>query len=393
MTTVRVWSSVFVASFVVLAACGGSSTSDDQATDAGPSTSAEAPPTTDAAETDSTAVESSETATREVESSSNDAEPADTMADDVGQEPEAVPPVEFPLTISDALGNEFTFDEPVTFGCVFRTCTELHADLGVPEAAGSVLYAAGGNTESSIFYPAGPPSYIVADYRNPEDWAGSDVDAVVSRVPQNPLIENTAGDLALTYYVHSPTDEVSSLAGLDAYLDNLWRFGQMLDRPQAAANKIGDYEAMIANLSALSTPELAARTVSVLVSGEEYFLMSERSPFCDVIQTTGLGNCVSIGDNSEVNAEAYLALDPDWIVYYPGVTTAAERTDAVWPELSAVQNGQAYDSVNGDYHCCSARTLVVALQEFVHFSVPGADMPAPTEFSEFDPSTSPLFER
>ena len=38
----------------------------------------------------------------------------------------------FPLTITDATGQEFTFDAPPKIGCYWYGCFEALADLGVP---------------------------------------------------------------------------------------------------------------------------------------------------------------------------------------------------------------------------------------------------------------------
>lgn len=386
-TGVRV---VVVGALVVLAACGGSSGSADPV-GGNPGTE---PPATAAPEDDEPPSDAGpEENEPEVVAEEPVQESAPETAPQTEPEPEPVPPVEFPLTITDALGTEFTFDGPVSFGCVWTGCSEVHADLGIREGAASVSFAADGDTSSPFLYPVGPPEYIVADYLNVEDWAGADIDAVVSRVPQNPGIEAAAGGLLPTFYLHAPSYAESSVAGFDAYRENIWLFGQLLGEPQAAADTLANYDAMMVNLSAMSTPELASRTVSVIRNGEEYQPYTEDTPFCDVIQATGLGTCVIVGETAEMNAEAYLAIDPDWIVYYSGAVAASDRSDPVWPELSAVQNNQVVESVDASYHCCGARSLLLALQEFVHATVPDSGIEAPGPGLEFVPAASPLFER
>jgi len=106
-----------------------------------------------------------------------------------------------------------------------------------------------------------------------------------------------------------------------------------------------------------------------------------------------LGNCIGEGAASyEVNAEEFLNLDPDWIVYQTGDASYQERTDPVWAELRAVKAGQVFDATNNRYYCCSTRGLILALQDYANHLLPAGTVPPTGPQGEFDPTQSPLVQ-
>ena len=293
----------------------------------------------------------------------------------------------FPLTITDAAGQEFTFDAPPRIGCWWAGCTEILADLGL------VAHAAGYDEETakSIFaYPQGLPPQQIADTQNPELWAAAEVDIVIMRVPVAP--EHDAYKLATpVFYLHHPSYGESAQSGYDAFLENLRIVGQLTGKPEAAAAAIARFTTDLDTLRSLSTPEIAAQTVAVLFQGDGYRMIGPGNPFCVALAEAELGTCIGEGAASyEVNAEEFLGLDPDWIVYQTGDTSYQDRADPIWAELSAVKAGQVYDATNNRYYCCSTRGLILALQDYANHVLPAGTVPATGPQGEFDPTQSPL---
>lgn len=295
----------------------------------------------------------------------------------------------FPLTITDAVGQEFTFDAPPKLGCWWAGCTEMLADLGVPAHAASVTE----ETSQSVFlYPVGLPPQNVADTQNPELWAAAEVDLILMRVPADPAQEPLKA-AAPIFYLHHPSYGESAQSGYQAFVENLHLLGQLTARPAEAEAAIARFMTVMDNLRALSTPETAAQTVAVLFQGEEYRMIGPGNPFCVALAEVGLGQCVGEGNASyELNAEEFLSLDPDWLVYQFGDGSYADRTDPVWSQLTAVKEGRVYDAKNHRYYCCSLRGLILALQEFAHYTLPEANIPDPGPWLDFDPLQSPLVQ-
>ena len=295
----------------------------------------------------------------------------------------------FPLTITDAAGVEYTFDAPPKIGCWWAGCTEMFADLGIPPHAAAFTDA---NAGSVALFPAGTPAENIADFQNPELWAAAEVDLILMRVPVDPAQEPIKA-AAPIFYLHHPSYGESSQSGYAAFIENLRIVGQLTGKPAEAEVAIARFDTVLENLRALSTPETQALSVAVLFQGEEYRVIGPGNPFCAALAEVQLGQCVGEGDASyEVNAEEFLGLDPDWLIYQSGDNSYKDRTDPVWSQLTAVKEGRVYDALGNRYYCCSLRGLTHALQEYVHYVVPAANIPAPGPWLEFDPLQSPLLQ-
>lgn len=295
----------------------------------------------------------------------------------------------FPLTITDAAGQEFTFDAPPRIGCWWAGCTEILADLGV--AAHASRYT--DELANAVFnFPAGAPLHNIADTSNPEDWAAAEVDIVIMRVPVAP--EHEAYKLATpVFYLHHPSYGESAQNGYAAFLENLRLVGQLTGKPEAAEAAIARFNTALDTLRTLSTPEIATQTVAVLFQGDGYRMIGPGNPFCVALAEAQLGTCIGEGAASyEVNAEEFLGLDPDWIVYQTGDASHQDRTDPIWAELSAVKAGQVYDATNNRYYCCSTRGLILALQDYASYVLPDGTVPATGPQDDFDPTQSPLVQ-
>ncbi|MEM7324371.1 MAG: ABC transporter substrate-binding protein [Actinomycetota bacterium] len=325
-----------------------------------------------------------------------EAEAADSSSTGVSaadQAEEAVEPVVFPLTITDAVGRELTLDEPAKIGCFWSGCTEIHASLGIPPGAATVP---AGTPEDGVFYfPVGPPDFTVAAFNDLEAWAGADINFVINRGPQGPN-DAAVEQFVDIFYLHAPGLTDTSLTGYEAHIANIRMVGQLLAAPEEAEVAVARLETAIRTLAEFSTPELAARSFAYLFNGEEYRVMTDDTPFCAAIAEAAVATCLPLSEG-ELNGEAFLELDPDVIAVQAGFNdvgyTTETRDDPVWGRLSAVQNGSAYDSDDRLYWCCGSRSLIWALQDFAAYAIPGSGIPAPGPIGTFDPETSPLVQQ
>ncbi|MEM9613563.1 MAG: ABC transporter substrate-binding protein [Actinomycetota bacterium] len=355
---------VLVAFALTAASCGGGGGDGDGGSGAAPATAPAA-----------------EAAPDEAAEEATDVEAADVEA------------VEFPLTVTDAVGREVTLDEPARIGCYWSGCTEIHAELGVAPGASPV--PAGTSSDGVFYFPVGPPDYTVTAFNDFEGWSQADINFLVNRGPQSPD-DAVVEQFVDVFYLHAPGLTDTDLTGYEAHSENLRLVGLLLGKPAEAEAAVARMEAAIAGLAAFSTPELADRSFAYLFNDEGYRVMTDDTPFCAAIADAGVGTCLPLSEG-ELNAEAFLDLDPDVIAVQAGLDgsgfTTATRDDPVWERLSAVQNGTAYDSDDRLYWCCGSRSLIWALQDFAAYAIPDSGIPAPGPIREFDPTTSPLLQQ
>ncbi|MEM9204569.1 MAG: ABC transporter substrate-binding protein [Actinomycetota bacterium] len=300
----------------------------------------------------------------------------------------------YPLTIADATGEEFTFDEPPVLGCVWTGCVEVAAALGMTLRASTVSDA---ENEWPI-YGSGNVDRAVADWTNPESWAAIDVDVILGSVAQAgaPVIEaiETAAPVFFLHYdnfVGEPAP--GALGGNESYVENLRLMAQIADDPAAGDDAIARFDALRESLIALSTPETEAQTVSVLFAMDGYAALGPSSAFCQLLAETGHGTCVGEGVGAMLNSEAFLSLDPDVILAsnFGGQTTVQFRAenDPIWPLLSAVQNDRVYQTDRFQFSCCSTSAQILSAHEYVALLFPELGIERPDQ-TTFDPATGPL---
>ncbi|MEM7343004.1 MAG: ABC transporter substrate-binding protein, partial [Chloroflexota bacterium] len=300
----------------------------------------------------------------------------------------------FPLTITDATGQEFTFDAPPKMGCDWLGCFETLADFGVVIHAASMSPE---NAATTFYAPVGAPEHLIDDYSNVELWAATEVDLLLSRVPDDPYWD-AFREVAPVFFLHHPSYGESSTTGYQSYIDNARILGQLTGEVAAAEAAIARFETMMDNLRSLSTPELAEQSVGMIWSDEGYYGIPSDNPFCVALADVGLGNCMgtSTGRFVEYNAEEVLSLDPDLIVYmvYDGGAwdSWTDRDDPVWPQLTAVKEGNVFDASGDRYNCCSMRGLIHSFQEYVANVIPEAGISAPGPVLDFEAADSPLVQ-
>ncbi|MEM8706888.1 MAG: ABC transporter substrate-binding protein [Actinomycetota bacterium] len=306
----------------------------------------------------------------------------------------AVPSVDFPLTILDALGREHVLGQPARLGCVTSRCREVLGGFGVAPAAAPY-------EPNDFYFPAGPPEFEVTDVADMEAWAGANIDfAVFGGVPAPPPSYTLVEQFVTIFYVHTPgqTNE-PGMDGIDAVVWNTRALGQLLDMNDAAEADIARLRTALDAARTFSTPDLADRTFVSLANEPGYredgtAVPGREGTFCTMLLEAGLGRCAELPtEDREIAAEVFLDLDPDIIVMHRGASSVDDRDDPVWERLTAVRNGAVFDGQGNGYRTIGVRSAIWTLQEFIHFTVPDAGIEHPGPLATFDPTTSPLVTR
>ncbi|MEM9204488.1 MAG: ABC transporter substrate-binding protein, partial [Actinomycetota bacterium] len=294
--------------------------------------------------------------------------------------------------IVDATGAEFTFDEPPVLGCAWYGCIESAAVLGVDLFASVVTP----DENAQPFYGSGNTEVFISDSTNPEEWAAAGVDVIMASVagagaPATEAMEQAAPVFYL--YYDNFLGEPFEVGGQESYIRNLDVIAQLGNKPAAAEKAIGEYEAMVATLESLATPETEAQSLAVLFAMDGYAGLGPDSAFCQLLNDTGHGTCVGEGVGALLNAEAFFGFDPDLILHttFAGENTVANReaNDPIWNQLSAVQSGEVYETDSSRFYCCSTSAQIMMAQEYVGLVFPDAGIERP-DLDNFDPSQSPL---
>ncbi len=304
--------------------------------------------------------------------------------------------VTFPLTIKDAAGIEHTFASPVTkIGCRYYGCIESLADMGL------VPYAAPAGDSGAFFYPAGGPNVAIEDFDNLEEWAAAGVEVMVDLVsPAAAEDAQTLSKAAPVFFLNAPYkawDATNFKVGIAAWRDDLRLLGAITGHLELAEAATARYDTFVANLAKRAPAGAGGQVVANLLFTDDgtYSLMDPGSPFCEALSGNSIGRCLDVNgwsaDSWEINAEAFLAANPDWIAYsvWDEGQSYTARTDPAWSRLSAVKDGQVFDFTRTN--CCSLRMLTHALQDYA-FHVWGAagGVPDPGPEHDFDPTKSPL---
>lgn len=311
--------------------------------------------------------------------------------------------VSFPLTVTDAAGQKLTFDKPVTnIGCYWAGCDEILADLGVVPAASSNIQNDGGK----LVYPNGTPKADITKLGgedNPESWAAAGVDLIVVRGPASASV-NAFKSAAKVLYLYAPGfDDATPYKGLDAYRQNLRLLGQVTGHPDAATAAIKRFDSFMAALKSKAPAGAAKTSVALIFQSNDgtYTLVGPTSPFCVGLVDYGLGTCVSSPSRNatswQINAEAFLALNPDWVVYMGGEsgksTSWVKRNDPTWGKLSAVLAKHVYDSPDAREYCCSLRVLAPSYQLYAFHlwgAASGIADPGPVLQYDYTDQSTPL---
>ncbi|MEM7091720.1 MAG: ABC transporter substrate-binding protein [Actinomycetota bacterium] len=303
--------------------------------------------------------------------------------------PEPAPTEEpsiYPITISDSYGNEFTFDERPRIGCAWYGCIEAGAELGVTFEAAIITE----EEADSTFFGALQPDVLIVDFLNPEEWAAADVDLVVLSPASNTPELDPIRQVNPLFYLHydnflAPQWE-GVIGGYEGYLENLRLLGQLMDRTAEAEEAIARFDRLVESLATYATPEMADQTIAIIgLLG--YAALGPGNAFCQILNEAGHGTCIGEGVAQILNAEAFLALDPDVIL---DQDPAARDGDPIWPNLSAVQDGTVYDIVSNRHYCCSTSGLVHVTQEYLSLRFPDAGVEDPGPVEDFDSRLSPL---
>ena len=302
----------------------------------------------------------------------------------------------FPLTFTDALGVEHTFESPPKIGCYHWACHETMGDLGVvPHAAAWATNVADGRP-FWIAFKNGLPEVILRDGLSAEEWGASGAEAIIAIAFVVDEVAGLAANAPAPIVYLEASGYGSSTRGPDAYVNNIELLASLIGQPEAGEEAIARWRNVEANLAYLADDDTRDVSVLGILNWDAAFVaMGNDNAFCVTIAAAGVGTCMDVPGAQEVTVsdEEVLAQDPDWIIIQDGANIAGQgagenytildrSANPFWGQLSAVQNDQVY--YGGErYFCCSTRGLTHALNEYVHYVV-DRRVPHPGHFADFN---------
>jgi len=296
-------------------------------------------------------------------------------------------PAAAPYAAEDASGQALSFDEPVErIVCLQTGCDEILADLSMLPVATVVTQV---NAASPLYYgDAADQVPTLTDAESVEEVAGYEPDLIYVRDG----MEETASAMAAVAPVfvgHGGFDATPAV-----YEENLRDLAALTGRPAQAEAAIARFRGVVESIAAGAPAEGAPRFL--IVSGFDpttYFVFARGSIFCNLLEANSLGSCVveppTPGEPfGEVDAEEILAADPDLVGYIArdGEPGPEERTDPVWPQLTAVREGRVYTDASDGLYCCGLRHVQYSLELYAHHAFPEAGFPEPAPYLDYDPA-------
>lgn len=238
----------------------------------------------------------------------------------------------YPLTLTDAYGNEVTVEEePETIVTVSPALTEI-------------VYALGG--EDKLIGRSGRDDYPadVFEVQSVGNIDMPDVELIVSLDPDVVLASsifseeayNALTDAGITVVI---IKDETSLDGVTLYIETVADVIGLHEEGQALAMSVSDEIAEIYN-EATETIADDEITVYYAMSFGEYgdFTAGPDTFINDIIEYAGCVNAASDADGWSYSAEQLLAADPDIIIVPDGGYESFMETEP-YTELTAVQNG------------------------------------------------------
>lgn len=310
---------------------------------------------------------------------------ADDPPPEVVEEPDSI-------TVTDASGREFTFDEPPKIGTLWYGAMLTLADL---EVAPHAAIATKQDLASPMTFPGAAPQVLVdgVDWDNVEAWAGAEVEVVLAGGPADPGYDAIEA-VAPVMLLNVPPWYDGNGAGIEGLKQNVRILGDLTGEADAAEEAVARFDRLVAAIADAAPSDAADRVVALLQHNEEglYYVAGGADPFCEALILAEAGHCPDGVVDGEINQEAFLAADPDWIAYSVHGTNAThtDRDDPIWDRLNAVQDGNVYDSDAYSYSD-SLRIVEFLLQEYAAETFgSGSGIEDPGPFAEANPALSPL---
>ncbi len=240
---------------------------------------------------------------------------------------------EFPVTATDATGEEITIEE------------EPDRIVAMQPSDAQILWEIGAR-EKVVGMPVGQYTDYLEEYDEPADITQDDgltvnTEEVVDLEPDLVLASAVADeeqvgqlrDTGLTVY------RVQSAASIDDVVENTETVGRLTGECAGAAETV---ETMEEEIGAVEAAVEGEERPTVLFAMGDGFTAGQGTFIEDIVRTAGgenLGSIAGIEFYGQISEEVVIAEDPDWIVY-PDTFEEPPVSDRVIESTTAGQEGQ-----------------------------------------------------
>lgn len=254
---------------------------------------------------------------------------------------ETQPPTEeaFSVTLTDALGSEITLSKkPARIISLTLGTDEILLDLVGPERLTGVSYLAPTPEVSNIADNRALAEVENLVEANPEQIIALEPDLVLIASFTDPAVIEQLKGAGLNVFA------VGSFVSIEAMQENILTLGTLVGETEKAQQMVEGMNDRLAAIEA-KLSEAEGEPPRVLYLSSDGWVAGSATTVDDIIQRAGGANAAAeagLNDWNQVSEEAIIEMNPDVVILSPFVTDEEFRTNPVFAELSAVQNGRVY---------------------------------------------------
>ncbi len=277
-------------------------------------------------------------------------------------------PVEgdFPLTVTDALGNEVTIPaKPQRIISLTLGTDEILLSLVGPERLIGVTYLAQDETTSNI--ASDPDLAKVANSleADPEQVIALEPDLVIVASFTNPAVLDQLVSAGLTVYV------VGNFISIDAMEENILQIGALVGEDAAAQAMVASMDESLA-VVADEVSQAGGDPPRVLYFTSGGWVAGSATTVDDMIVRAGGVNAAAeagLVDWNQVGEEAVLTMNPDAVILSPYVTDDEFKTNPVYATLNAVVSDRVV-TISDAYMSATSQYIVLGVEAVAHLLHP-----------------------
>jgi len=279
---------------------------------------------------------------------------------------------DFPLTVTDALGNEVTIAaKPQRIISLTLGTDEILLALVGPERLIGVTYLASDETTSNIANDPDLAKVANIVEADPEQIIALNPDLVIVASFTDPAVLDQLISAGLTVYV------VGNFTSIDAMEENILQIGNLVGESAAAQSMV---ETMNESLAVVAdeVSRAVSDTPSILYFTSGGWVAGSATTVDDMIVRAGGTNVAAeagLVDWNQISEEAVISMNPDAVIVSPYVTDDEFKTNPVFATLNAVVNDRVV-SISDAYMSATSQYIVLGVESVAHVLHPEM-IPAP----------------
>ncbi len=293
--------------------------------------------------------------------------PALTPPPAMVEEPVEVPVEEaFPITITDALGNDVTLQsQPTRIVSLTLGTDEILLDLVGPQRLIGVTYLAADPATSNIADRPELAQIPNALDTSPEPIIALEPDLVLVASFTDPAVVDQLKAAGVPVFV------IGSFTSIQAMQENILTLGELVGEAERAREMVEAMNDRLAAVeAAVSQAEGQPPRVLYLASGG--WVAGSATTVDDIIVRAGGINAAAeagLVDWNQVNEEAIIEMRPDVVVLSTYVTDEEFLANPAFANLDAVQNGQVI-AISDAHMSATSQYIVQGVEDLAAFLYP-----------------------